>query len=88
MKLPIDSPLPRFSSATDGNVALALARTGTVSEGARGLSLFLIELKDAQGGPNGIHVHRLKQKYGTKVIFFPVYPTSCAKQVSLVFAHS
>ncbi|EPQ54605.1 acyl-CoA dehydrogenase NM domain-like protein [Gloeophyllum trabeum ATCC 11539] len=34
-----------FSSATDSDVALALARTGPVSEGARALSLFLVPLR-------------------------------------------
>ncbi|KAL8276877.1 hypothetical protein RQP46_010705 [Phenoliferia psychrophenolica] len=51
-----------FSSATDGNVSLALARTSE-AKGSRGLSLFLIKLRDEQGGPNGIHIHRLKKKY-------------------------
>ena len=54
-----------FSSATDGDVALALARTG--GAGSRGLSLFLIKLRDEQGNMNGIRVHRLKKKWGTKV---------------------
>lgn len=54
-----------FSSATDGDVALALARTG--GEGARGLSLFVVKLRDEQGKTNGVFVHRLKKKYGTKV---------------------
>lgn len=54
-----------FSSATDGNVALALARTG--GPGSRGLSLFLVELRDDHGQTNGIYVHRLKKKFGTKV---------------------
>ncbi|KAK4699046.1 hypothetical protein P7C70_g7221, partial [Phenoliferia sp. Uapishka_3] len=55
-----------FSSATDGDVSLALARTGDV-KGSRGLSLFLVRMRDEQGGSNGIHIHRLKRKYGTKV---------------------
>ncbi|KAL8276964.1 hypothetical protein RQP46_010599 [Phenoliferia psychrophenolica] len=56
-----------FSSATDGNVSLALARTSE-AKGSRGLSLFLVKLRDEQGGPNGINIHRLKKKYGTKAI--------------------
>lgn len=56
-----------FSSATDGDVALALARTG--GAGSRGLSLFLIKLRDEQGNSNGVRVHRLKKKWGTKVSF-------------------
>lgn len=54
-----------FSSATDGDVALALARTG--GKGSKGLSLFLIRLRDEQGRTNGVFVHRLKKKFGTKV---------------------
>ncbi|GAA5871997.1 hypothetical protein JCM16303_000939 [Sporobolomyces ruberrimus] len=57
-----------FSSATDGDVALAIARTGGEGSGSRGLSLFLIELRDAQGKMNGIYVHRLKKKFGTKAL--------------------
>lgn len=56
-----------FSSATDGHVALALARTGGPCSGSKGLSLFLIELRDSQGRTNGINIHRLKNKFGTKV---------------------
>lgn len=55
----------RFSSATDGNVALALARTG--GEGSRGLSLFAVKMRKEDGKTNGIFIHRLKRKFGTKV---------------------
>lgn len=54
----------RFSSATDGNVALALARTG--GEGSRGLSLFAVKLRKEDGTTNNIFVHRLKSKFGTR----------------------
>ncbi|GAA5896133.1 uncharacterized protein JCM6883_001725 [Sporobolomyces salmoneus] len=57
-----------FSSATDGDVALALARTEDQGSGSRGLSLFLIELRDSQGQTNGVFVHRLKKKFGTKAL--------------------
>ncbi|GAA5986119.1 hypothetical protein JCM5350_004440 [Sporobolomyces pararoseus] len=57
-----------FSSATDGDIALALARTGSPESGSRGLSLFLIELRDSQGKTNGVYVHRLKKKFGTKAL--------------------
>ena len=84
-----------FSSATDGDVALALARTDPdVKKGARGLGLFLIKLRlspeetkqrieaikatsgavagereenEAEASRNGIRIHRLKEKFGTKV---------------------
>lgn len=55
----------RFSSATDGDVALALARTS--GQGSAGLSLFVIKLRDGQGRSNGVYIHRLKKKWGTKV---------------------
>ncbi|GAA5888670.1 hypothetical protein JCM6882_009043 [Rhodosporidiobolus microsporus] len=57
-----------FSSATDGNVALALARTGAPGSGSKGLSLFLIKLRDDEGRTNGIFIHRLKKKFGTKAL--------------------
>ncbi|SPO34688.1 uncharacterized protein PSFLO_00159 [Pseudozyma flocculosa] len=59
-----------FSSATDGDIALALARTDPdVSKGTRGMSLFLIKIRDDETGKlNGIRVHRLKRKLGTKYL--------------------
>ncbi|GAA6060682.1 hypothetical protein JCM10212_005064 [Sporobolomyces blumeae] len=57
-----------FSSATDGDIALALARTGDDKSGSRGLSLFLIPLRNEDGTTNGIYVHRLKKKFGTKAL--------------------
>ena len=59
-----------FSSATDGDIALALARTNTdLKQGSKGLSLFLIKIRDDKTGKlNGIRVHRLKKKLGTKYL--------------------
>jgi len=70
-----------FSSATDGEVALALARTGDVVLGTRSLSLFLLPMRlplvtgntrtplsilpRTNENNNGILVHRLKNKFGT-----------------------
>ncbi|EJF59538.1 acyl-CoA dehydrogenase NM domain-like protein [Dichomitus squalens LYAD-421 SS1] len=57
-----------FSSAAEGNMAVGLARTGDVSQGSRGLSLFLIPLRMGQySSPlsNGVFLHRLKNKVGT-----------------------
>ncbi|KAM0752883.1 acyl-CoA dehydrogenase/oxidase C-terminal [Meredithblackwellia eburnea MCA 4105] len=56
-----------FSSATDGDVTLALARTGE-APGSRGLSLFLVKLRDENGVSNGVYIHRLKKKFGTKAL--------------------
>ena len=70
-----------FSSATDGEVALALARTGDIALGTRSLSLFLLPMRlplvtgntptplgihlRTSENSNGILVHRLKNKFGT-----------------------
>ncbi|THH19219.1 hypothetical protein EW146_g1919 [Bondarzewia mesenterica] len=67
-----------FSSATDSNVSVALARTGSLSQGSRGLSLFLVPLRlplvHEPPSPlppstsNNIYVHRLKNKIGTHIL--------------------
>jgi alkylation response protein AidB-like acyl-CoA dehydrogenase len=67
-----------FSSATDGDVAVALARTGSLSQGSRGLSLFLIPLRRPllrdpstpvpSPTSNNIFIHRLKNKIGTHTL--------------------
>lgn len=70
-----------FSSATDGEVAMVLARTGDPALGTRSLSLFLLPLRlplvtgntptplsilpRTNENNNGILVHRLKHKFGT-----------------------
>ncbi|KAG7445758.1 uncharacterized protein BT62DRAFT_932924 [Guyanagaster necrorhizus] len=67
-----------FSSATESDVALALARTGKPEDGSRGLSLFIVPFRvpllhrpsnprpDAVS--NKIYLHRLKEKIGTHVL--------------------
>ncbi|TFK64633.1 hypothetical protein BDN72DRAFT_825377 [Pluteus cervinus] len=67
-----------FSSATDSDIAVALARTGSVEQGSRALSLFLIPLRlpllrsptEPEPSPtsNRIFVHRLKNKIGTHTL--------------------
>jgi len=65
-----------FSSATDSDLALALARTGPPSLGSRSLSLFLVPLRqplgsspnDSNSRSNNVYVHRLKDKIGTKIL--------------------
>lgn len=67
-----------FSSATDSDISVALARTGDASAGSRSLSLFFIPLRKpllrAPSDPrppaltNGIRIHRLKDKVGTKIV--------------------
>lgn len=60
-----------FSSATTADMTMLLARsvdpkTNTVVQGSKGLSLYLAELRKSDGNLNGVRVHRLKDKYGTK----------------------
>lgn len=67
-----------FSSATDSNVSVALARTGDIQNGSRSLSLFLVPLRiplivqpgEPSPSPisNGIYTHRLKHKIGTHMV--------------------
>ena len=74
--LPLDQPgtpylldgFKWFSSALDGEIAVALARTGPPNSGNGGLSLFLLPLKSKNGQSNGVFVHRLKNKFGTKTL--------------------
>jgi alkylation response protein AidB-like acyl-CoA dehydrogenase len=55
-----------FSSATTAEMALALARPEGNPPGARGLALFYLETRLPDGRMNGITVHRLKDKLGTR----------------------
>jgi alkylation response protein AidB-like acyl-CoA dehydrogenase len=55
-----------FTSAATSEMALTLARPAGAPPGGRGLALFYLETRDAQGLPNGILVNRLKEKLGTK----------------------
>ncbi|KAG0262481.1 hypothetical protein DFQ27_002310 [Actinomortierella ambigua] len=61
-----------FSSATDADVTMLLARThdpangNKMKEGSRGLSLYLANVRDQDGKLNGVRIHRLKDKVGTK----------------------
>jgi alkylation response protein AidB-like acyl-CoA dehydrogenase len=55
-----------FGSATTAEMALALARPEGNPAGSRGLALFYVETRLADGTPNGILVNRLKDKLGTR----------------------
>jgi alkylation response protein AidB-like acyl-CoA dehydrogenase len=57
-----------FTSAVTADVALTLARPEGAGPGGRGLALFLVETRDAAGRLNGIQVHRLKDKLGTRMV--------------------
>ncbi|KAF9961586.1 hypothetical protein BGZ65_010479 [Modicella reniformis] len=66
-----------FSSATDANVTMLLARThdpnptvapDNMKPGSKGLSLYLAQVRDDEGKLNGVRIHRLKDKVGTKAL--------------------
>jgi alkylation response protein AidB-like acyl-CoA dehydrogenase len=57
-----------FTSATTSQMALTLARPEGNADGSRGLALFLVELRDANGRLKNILVNRLKDKLGTRKV--------------------
>lgn len=57
-----------FTSATTAQVALTLARPEGNPTGGRGLALFFVETRDAEGRLRGIEVNRLKDKLGTRKV--------------------
>lgn len=57
-----------FTSATTSEVALTLARPEGAGAGSQGLSLFYLEQRLPDGRLNGIRIHRLKDKLGTKAL--------------------
>ena len=57
-----------FTSAPTSQMALTLARPEGNPAGSRGLALFYVEQRDAEGRPNGITVNRLKDKLGTRKV--------------------
>jgi alkylation response protein AidB-like acyl-CoA dehydrogenase len=57
-----------FTSATTSEMALTLARPAGNPEGGHGLALFYLETRSASGAMNGITIHRLKDKLGTRKV--------------------
>ncbi len=55
-----------FTSAATSQMALTLARPEGNSPGGKGLAMFYLETRDAQGRPNRLSVDRLKDKLGTR----------------------
>ena len=59
-----------FTSATDADMALTLARVlskdGRAVEGTRGLALFYLEVRDGKDNLNNMEIQRLKDKLGTR----------------------
>lgn len=57
-----------FTSATTAQLAMTLARIEENGVQDQGLSLFCLQLRDANGTLNGIRVNRLKDKLGTRAL--------------------
>ena len=57
-----------FTSAVTAEVALALARIEGAPAGSPGLSMFYLELRDAQGALADLRILRLKDKLGTRAL--------------------
>jgi alkylation response protein AidB-like acyl-CoA dehydrogenase len=57
-----------FTSATTSEMALTLARPEGNPPGGKGLALFYLETRDESGEPNGLVIHRLKDKLGTRML--------------------
>ncbi|HVS27621.1 MAG TPA: acyl-CoA dehydrogenase family protein [Burkholderiales bacterium] len=57
-----------FTSAITSQMALTLARPEGNPPGGRGLALFYVETRDAEGRPNNMVVDRLKDKLGTRKV--------------------
>jgi alkylation response protein AidB-like acyl-CoA dehydrogenase len=57
-----------FTSAVTAQMALTLARPDGNPPGGKGLALFYLETRGAEGRLNNIVVHRLKDKLGTRKV--------------------
>jgi alkylation response protein AidB-like acyl-CoA dehydrogenase len=57
-----------FTSAAFSQMALTLARPEDNPPGGKGLALYYLETRDAEGRSNGILVNRLKDKLGTRKV--------------------
>jgi alkylation response protein AidB-like acyl-CoA dehydrogenase len=55
-----------FCSNVNADVIMALARTGPLEQGTRGLSLFLVEKRLPNGERNPMEIIRLKEKLGVR----------------------
>jgi alkylation response protein AidB-like acyl-CoA dehydrogenase len=57
-----------FTSAVTSQMALTLARPEGNPPGGKGLAMYYVEVRDADGRLNGIRVDRLKDKLGTRKV--------------------
>ncbi|MFO1408277.1 MAG: acyl-CoA dehydrogenase family protein [Steroidobacteraceae bacterium] len=57
-----------FTSAVASQMALTLARPEGNGPGGKGLAMYYVEVRDADGRLNGLRVDRLKDKLGTRKV--------------------
>lgn len=57
-----------FTSATNSQMALTLARPEGNASGGQGLALFYVETRDGRGRLRNIQINRLKDKLGTRKV--------------------
>jgi alkylation response protein AidB-like acyl-CoA dehydrogenase len=57
-----------FTSSVASQMALTLARPEANAPGGKGLAMFYVEVRDADGRLNGLRVDRLKDKLGTRKV--------------------
>ncbi|HEY2516176.1 MAG TPA: acyl-CoA dehydrogenase family protein [Polyangiaceae bacterium] len=57
-----------FTSATTAQMSLTLGRPEGNPPGGSGLALFYLEVRSDDGALNGISIHRLKDKLGTRMV--------------------
>jgi putative acyl-CoA dehydrogenase len=57
-----------FTSSTTSQVVMTLARIDGAPAGSKGLSLFYLESRKADGALNHLRIHRLKDKLGTNAL--------------------
>jgi hypothetical protein len=57
-----------FCSNVDAQAIATLARPDGAADGTAGIALFVVPRVRRDGSPNGVHVHRLKDKLGTRAV--------------------
>ena len=57
-----------FCSNVDAQAIATLARPEGAAEGTGGIALFVVPRVRRDGSPNGVHIHRLKDKLGTRAV--------------------
>lgn len=57
-----------FCSNVDADAIATLARPEGAADGTGGIALFVVPRVRRDGTPNGVHVHRIKDKLGTRAV--------------------